>query len=160
MGLALLAGATLMFLTNMRWIPGGGVAIGFTGPTLLVAMAINFALGGFNSLGIGNYAPSLIAFSLLGMDPRAAFPIMMGSGAYMQAVSGLTFVKEGKYDGRVALGIALGGIPGVLVAAYIVKSLPLTAIRWLVVVVVVYAAVSLLTAALARREASLAVAID
>jgi len=85
---------------------------------------------------------------------------MMGSGAYMQAVSGLKFVEKGRYDGRVALGIALGGIPGVLVAAYIVKSLPLTAIRWLVVVVVVYAAMSLLAAAASRRQAAAAVAVD
>lgn len=159
-GAALLVGAAMMLMTNMHWIPGGGSAIGFSGPTLVLALTINFVLGGLNSLGIGNYAPSLIAFSLMGLDPRAAFPIMMGSGACMQAMAGVKFVKEGKYDGRVALGLTLGGIPGVLVAAYIVKSLPLTAIRWLVVGVVLYAALSLLAAGLARREPRMAVAVD
>jgi uncharacterized membrane protein YfcA len=152
MGSALLVGAIVMFLTNMRWIPGGGVAIGFSGTVLVAAAAVNFVLGGLMALGIGSYAPSLIVFSLLGMDPRSAFPIMMGSAAYMIALGGIKFAGTGKYDGQAALGLTIGGIPGVLVAAYLVKSLPLVAIRWLVVVVVLYAGVSLLRTALARRQ--------
>lgn len=144
MGSALLVGAVVMFLTNMQWIPGGGTAIGFSGPVLAAAAAINLVLGGLMALGIGSYAPSLIAFSLLGMDPRSAFPIMMGSAAYMITLGGIKFAREGRYDGQAALGMTLGGIPGVLVAAYLVKSLPLVAIRWLVVVVVLYAGVTLL----------------
>jgi uncharacterized membrane protein YfcA len=63
----------------------------------------------------------------------------------------LGFVTNPSYSLRPALGLALGGIPGVLVAAYIVRELSLTAVRWLVVVVVVYAAVSRLRSA--RAEA-------
>ena len=151
MGAALLAGALFMFLTNMRWIPGGGTAIGFTGAALVFATGVNFVLGALNALGIGSYAPSLIVFSLMGMDPRSAFPIMMGSAAYMLPMAGIKFARADKYDGQAALGIALGGIPGVLVAAYVVKSLPLEAIRWLVVVVVLYAGLSLLRTAMADR---------
>ena len=117
---------------------------------------MNFVLGALNALGIGSYAPSLIVFSLLGMDPRSAFPIMMGSAAYMLPMAGIKFARANKYDGQAALGIALGGIPGVLVAAYVVKSLPLEAIRWLVVVVVLYAGLSLLRTALERRTTAAA----
>jgi len=156
MGVALLSGAALMLMTNLQWIPGGGTAIGFAGLTLVLATLVNFVLGGLNALGIGSYAPSLIVFSLLGMDPRAAFPIMMGSAAYMLPMAGIKFARTHKFDGQAALGITLGGIPGVLVAAYVVKSLPLVAIRWLVVVVVLYAGVSLLRAAARSREPSLA----
>ncbi|MFN8058740.1 MAG: sulfite exporter TauE/SafE family protein [Vicinamibacterales bacterium] len=151
MGVALLVGASLMLLTNMGWIPGGGTAIGFSGGLLAAAVALNFVFGGLCALGIGTYAPSLIAFSLLGMDPRAAFPIMAGSAAYMQLLSAIAFVRHGRYDGRAALGLTLGGVPGVLVAAYLVKTLPLVTIRWLVVVAVLYASVSLLRTALASR---------
>ena len=154
MGVALLVGAALMLMTNMRWIPGGGTAIGLSGAWLVVAVALNFVFGALCALGIGNYAPSLIAFSLLGMDPRAAFPIMAGSAAYMQALSGIAFVRHGRYDGQAALGLTLGGVPGVLVAAYLVKTLPLVAIRWLVVVAVLYASVSLLRSALAKARAA------
>lgn len=148
MGVALVTGSALMLMTNLQWIPGGGTAIGFAGVTLVVATAVNFVLGGLNALGIGSYAPSLIAFSLLGMDPRSAFPIMMGSAAYMLPMAGIRFARANKYDGQAALGLTLGGIPGVLVAAYVVKSLPLYAIRWLVVVVVLYAGVALLRTAM------------
>ena len=156
MGAALLTGAVLMFLTNMQWIPGGGEAIGFSGATLVFATAVNFVLGALNALGIGSYAPSLIIFSLLGMSPRSAFPIMMGSAAYMLPLAGIRFARAGKYDGQAALGIALGGIPGVLVAAYVVKSLELATIRWLVVAVVLYAGLSLLRTATADRASAAA----
>ncbi|MPY91334.1 MAG: TSUP family transporter [Luteitalea sp.] len=99
------------------------------------------------TLGIGLYAPAMIMVSLLGMSPAAAFPIMMGSCAFLMPVGSLQFIRKGSYDWRAARGLALGGIPGVLIAAYLVKSLPLSAVRWLVVVVVVYAATMLLRAA-------------
>ncbi len=156
MGVALLSGAALMLMTNLQWIPGGGTAIGFAGLTLVFATFVNFVLGGLNALGIGSYAPSLIIFSLLGMDPRAAFPIMMGSAAYMLPMAGIKFARTHKFDGQAALGITLGGVPGVLVAAYVVKSLPLVAIRWLVVVVVLYAGISLLRTAMRSRSRALA----
>jgi uncharacterized membrane protein YfcA len=153
MGLALLVGATLMAATNLKLIPGGGEAIGFSGGTLVFATLLNFALGGLNALGVGSYAPSLLAFSLLGMNPRSAFPVMMGSAGYMLNACGVGFARSGRFDGSAALALTIGGIPGVLIAAYVVKSLPLEAIRWLVVGVVLYTAVSMLFAA--RRPAPL-----
>jgi uncharacterized membrane protein YfcA len=152
MAVALVAGAAFMTLTNLQWIPGGGEAIGFTGGTLVAATVLNFTFCAFNALGIGSYAPSLIVFSLLGMSPRSAFPIMMGSAAYGLPLAGIKFARARAFDGTAALGLAIGGIPGVLVAAYVVKSLPLEAIRWLVVVVVLYAGMALLRTALAKRE--------
>jgi uncharacterized membrane protein YfcA len=62
-------------------------------------------------------------------------------------VASVQFVRRGAYDARAALGLAIGGIPGVLVAAFIVKALPIAALRWLVLVVAAYAAVTLLAAA-------------
>jgi len=117
------------------------------GALLVVAVIGNFILGALMTLGIGMYAPSLIMISLLGMNPRAAFPIMMGSCAFLMPVGSIRFVRKNSYALRPALGLALGGIPAVLIAAYIVKELPLAAIRWLVVVVVVYTAISMLRSA-------------
>ena len=147
MGLALLVGAVFMLMTNLKLIPGGGDAIGFSGGTLALAALVNFVLGVLNALGVGSYAPSLLVFSLLGMNPRAAFPIMMGSAACMLPAAGIRFAKAGRFDGSVALALTLGGIPGVLIAAYIVKSLPVETIRWGVVFVVLYASLSMLSAA-------------
>jgi uncharacterized membrane protein YfcA len=153
MGMALLVGAFFMAATNLGWFPGGGEASGFSGTTLVAATAFSVLVGGLNALGIGNFAPSLLAFSLMGLNPRSAFPIMMGSAAYMQAGCGMRFVTTGRFDGRAALGLTIGGMPGVLVGAYVVKSMPLDVIRWLVAGVVLYVAVSLLAAA-RRREAA------
>ena len=81
------------------------------------------------------------------MNPLAAFRIMMGSCAFLMPIGGLRFIRRGRYKLPAALGLTLGGIPGVLVAAFIVKSLPIVWLRWLVVVVVVYAAILMLVSA-------------
>jgi len=164
MGIALLIAATVMFLgsddknpgpfmqlTGMKILPGGGEALGVSGIKLVVAVGVNFMLGALMTLGIGLYAPCMITVYLLGMNARAAFPIMMGSCAFLMPVAALPFIKEKSYSNRPALGLTLGGIPGVLIAFYIVKSLPLRYIFWLVDVVVVYTAISMLRSAARER---------
>jgi uncharacterized membrane protein YfcA len=150
MGIALIVAACLFTMKIVGLLPPGGAALGLTGGVLLFAIAANFVLGALMSLGIGLYAPCLILVSLLGMNPIAAFPIMMASCACLMPVGSLAFIRERKYDRRTAIGLALGGIPGVLVAAFVVKSLPLEWLYWLVVVVVLYAAVLMLRSALMR----------
>ena len=153
MGLALLGAAVLMALAALQLLPGGGDALALTGPKLILGSGINFLLGALMTLGIGLYAPCMIMVSLLGMNPTAAFPIMMGSCAFLMPTASVQFIRKEKYDLRAALGLAIGGIPAVLLAAYIVKSLPLNYVRWLVVVVVVYTATALLRAAAAEGNA-------
>ena len=150
MGIGLVAAAFFMLMSQLGLLPGGGTALTLTPVKLLLALVVNFILGALLTLGIGNYAPTLVFFSVLGMDPRAAFPIMMSSGAMMAMVGGLPFMKAGRFDTKAALGLALGGIPGVLIAGLLVRSLPLDTLRWLVVVVVLYAAVTMLRSAFAR----------
>ncbi|HEY3383701.1 MAG TPA: sulfite exporter TauE/SafE family protein [Vicinamibacterales bacterium] len=152
MGCALLVAATLMLLTQF------GVLARLTGETLslsglrfAVGVTANFVLGALMTLGIGLYAPCMILVSLLGMNPTAAFPIMMGSCAFLMPVGSLRFISLDKYSLRAALGLTIGGIPGVLLAAFLVKSLSLGAVRWLVVFVVVYAAVMMLRSAWTER---------
>lgn len=155
-GVGLLIAALIYVLKNLDEMRGvqlfpGGDALGLHGGVLVFAAAVNFVLGALVTLGIGSYAPCLIMISLLGMNPRTAFPIMMGSCAFLMPIASLRFLKAGSYAARPALGLALGGVPAVLIAALIVKSLPLTAIRWLVFVVVLYTAITMLRSA--RREA-------
>jgi uncharacterized membrane protein YfcA len=151
MGCALLAAAALILARLLGVLPPGGDARGLHGAWLLAGVAGNFALGALMTIGIGLYAPCMILVALLGMDPRVAFPIMMGSCAFLMPVASARFVRRGSYSPRAALGLAIGGVPAVLLAAYFVRELPLDAVRWLVVVVVVYTAVALLAAA-RRRE--------
>ena len=154
-GIGLFAAAFFMLMSELGMFPGAGTALTLTPGKLVIALVANFILGGLVMLGIGNYAPSLILFSLLGMDPRAAFPIMMSSGAMLAMISSVRFMEANRFDTRAALGLTVGGIPGVLVAGLLVKSLPLSVLRWMVVFVVVYAAASMLRSALTERRAAL-----
>jgi uncharacterized membrane protein YfcA len=151
MGVALLLAALFMLMSQFGLFPAGGEGLGLSPTRLLIALVMNFIFGALVTLGIGNYAPSLVLFSLLGMDPRAAFPVMMGSGAFTGVVAGVRFLNKRRYDQRAALGLMIGGIPAVLLAAFAVKSLSLDAIRWLVMAVIVYTAVTMLRSASAER---------
>jgi len=150
MGIALFTAALLLAMTLANRNPTGGTLLELTGAKLVLAFAGNALLGALMTLGIGLYAPCMIMIYLLGMDPKAAFPIMMGSCAFLMPVASARFVRERSFDLRASLGLLLGGIPAVLIAAFIVKSLPLTVVRWLVLVVVLYTATGLVRAA--RRE--------
>jgi uncharacterized membrane protein YfcA len=152
MGAALLGAAALMLMTQLSLFPGGGDALGIRGGRLAIGIAVNFVLGALMSLGIGLYAPCMILISLLGMNPTAAFPIMMGSCAFLMPVGSLKFIREGSYAFRAAAGLAIGGIPGVLLAAFIITSMPIYWVRWLVIVVVIYTAVTMLVAGLTTRD--------
>lgn len=156
MGTALLAAAALFIMTNLKGSQFGlvGTALGLEGTRLAIGVAVSFCLGALMTIGIGLYAPCMIMVSLLGMNPIAAFPIMMASCAFLMPVASLRFIRYDAFSMRAALGLTLGGIPGVLIAAYIVKSLPLAAVRWLVVVVVIYAAVVMLRSAAQRTTLS------
>jgi uncharacterized membrane protein YfcA len=154
MGAALLAAAAFMLMKQLSLFPAGSEELGVRGVKLAVAIGGNFMLGALMTLGIGLYAPCMILVSLLGMNERTAFPIMMGSCAFLMPVGSLRFIREQSYSLRNALGLAIGGIPGVFVAAYIVKSLNLYTVRWLVLIVVVYTAVSMLVSAMNERRSS------
>ena len=158
--IGLIAAATFMMMSQLGVFPAGGTELTLPAGKLVFALVVNFVLGILLMLGIGNYAPSLIIFSLLGMDPRAAFPIMMGSGALMAMAGGFRFIRAAKFDKRAALGLTLGGIPGVLVAGLIVKSLPLSVLRWMVVGVVIYAATMMLRSATKRPDPSMPVELE
>jgi uncharacterized membrane protein YfcA len=147
MGAALLAAAAFFAMTNLGLFPSGGETLGLRSPLLWFGFAGNFVLGALMTLGIGLYAPCMILVALLGMNPRAAFPIMMGSCAFLMPIGGLRFIAKGSYSLKAAVGLAIGGIPAVFIAAFFVKSLPLTALRWLVFAVVVYTAVAMLRSA-------------
>ncbi len=107
--------------------------------------------GDSSSYPFGLYAPCMVLISLLGMNVKAAFPIMMGSCAFLMPVASARFARTGAFDLRASLGLALGGLPAVAIAAWLVKELPLDVPRWLVVGVVPWTAASLLWTAQRER---------
>jgi uncharacterized membrane protein YfcA len=151
MGSALLVASSIMTASTLGLLPKGGAEIGLSGTMLAVGAVANFVLGALMTVGVGLYAPCMILVSLLGMNARAAFPIMMGSCAFLMPLSGIEFIRRGAYDLRASLGLTVGGAPAVLAAAFLVTHASLDAVRWLVVAVATYTAVTMLIAA--RRDA-------
>jgi uncharacterized membrane protein YfcA len=156
MGVALLVAATFLLMKIFDKKVAGGLDLGLHGTNLWIGIIGNFVLGALMSLGIGLYAPCLVMISLLGMSPKAAFPIMMGSCAFLMPVGSEQFIRKGSYNLRAALGLALGGIPAVIIAAKLVKELELKYVMWLVVGVVIYTAISMLRSAMVERQATIA----
>jgi uncharacterized membrane protein YfcA len=137
---ALLIAAALYAASNLHWLPPGGTAAFLPWPLMVAVVAASFVMGVLLNFGVGHYAPSLLMLSLMGMDPRLVFPIMATGGALAAAVVSARHIQTRVADVRIAIGFALGGVPAVLVAALIVKDMPVVWLRWLVIVVVVYAA--------------------
>lgn len=145
--------ATAYAMTNLHLMPGGGNATSLPLALTVLAIAANFMFGMLLNYGVGNYAPTLVALSLMGMDPRLCFPIMAGAAALMGATASIRHINTGNLDLRVVMGLTLAGIPAVFVAAYIVVSMQIELLRWLVLVVVLYAAAIMFHAAVrGRRE--------
>jgi uncharacterized membrane protein YfcA len=149
----LIQAAIAYAMTNLDLMPGGGTAAGLPPALTIISIVASFGFGVLLNFGVGNYAPTLVFLSLMGMDPRLCFPVMAGGAALMGAGAGAKHIQIGQIDLKVVLGLAIGGIPGVLIAAYLVVTMPLVVLRWLVIVVVVYvAAVMFRASLLGRRE--------
>jgi len=140
MAIALVITGVFIALRQLQFFPTGGDAIGLSGAKLAIAIAANGVFGALMTLGIGLYAPCMGTVYLLGMTPTAAFPIMMGSCAFLMPVASIRFIRAHSYHRQAALGLTLGGVPAILLATWLVKSLPLDAVRWLVVGIVLYTA--------------------
>ncbi len=149
-GVALLIAAALYAMSNLDMMPIGGTATALEGHLLWIAVGAHFIMGILMAFGIGLYAPSLILLSLLGLDPRLAFPIMASACAFLMPTTAFRYIRTERIDLRIVIGIALGGIPAVLLAAFVVKELPIEPLRWAVVVVVLYAATLLLRSAIKK----------
>lgn len=165
-GIALVLAATAYAMANLNLFPAGGTATGLSLPLMVVAISACFGFGILLNFGVGNYAPTLAMLSLMGMDPRLCFPIMAGGAALTGAGASIRHVQIGEIDLRIVLGLAIGGLPAVLLAAFVVKSMPLEILRWLVIVVVLYAAAIMFRSAWHGRRyhraegATAAVALD
>lgn len=147
MGTALVVVALIMLAQQLKLMPQGGEAIGLTGAKLIIAVVVNFILGALMTLGIGLYAPCMALVFALGLSPKIAFPIMMGSCAFLMPAAAAKFVKEGAYDRKASMAITIFGTIGVFIAAYIVKELPLNILKWLVIVVIIYTSVMMFKSA-------------
>ena len=152
MGIALLVTAFFMLANNLEWIQGGGDKIGLSGGKLIIALVVNCILGALNTAGIGLFAPCMALVFALGMSPKVAFPIMMGSCAFLMPVASAKFINQDAYNRKASISMTIAGSIAVIIAAFLVKSLPLEVLRWVVIGVVIYTSMVMLRAAFKRTQ--------
>ncbi len=152
MAIALLVTAGFMTMRMVANLSLGTGTIGLSGMALVIAVLASVVIGSLTSLGIGNYAPTMALTYMLGMNTKAVFPIMAASAAVILPAAAIRFYRSGRFDRRVALGLAVGGLPGVFVAAFLVKELPLDVVKWVVVVVLLYTSAALWMSSRKTRE--------
>ncbi|RUR50743.1 sulfite exporter TauE/SafE family protein [Aeromonas veronii] len=138
MAISLLVVAGLIFAGLLGLFPVGGDAMGLSGYKLAIALLGNFIFGVLMNVGIGLFAPCMTLVYLLGMNPLAAFPIMMGSTAVLSVFSAGTFIRKGAFDAKAVLAVAIFGPIGVVLAAMLVKSMDMEMLTWLVAFIVIY----------------------
>lgn len=153
MGIALSITAILMLLSQLQLMPGGGTATGLSGTKLVIGIIGNFILGALMTAGVGLYSPCMAMVYFLGMSPDVAFPIMMGSCAMLMPIASTKFIKEDAYAKKTSFFITVGGVVGVFIAAFIVKSMPIDMLKWVVIVVIAYTSITMLRKAFKPKKA-------
>ena len=125
-------------------IPSGGTATELTGAKLIIAAILLFIYGALNNIGIGSYALTMATVYALGLNPAVSFPIMMGAFTFSVPVGSMQFIRFGQYSRKITLFTSTFGIIGVLIAVYFVKSLNVSMLQWLIVIVLLYSSISML----------------
>lgn len=150
MGYGLMLAGLIIISGQIGLLPIGGDAIGLSGWKLVLITVMSFVFGAMQTIGVGFYAPCMAMVYGLGMNPLTAFPVMMTSTAMLMVAGASRFIQEKSYDRVTALSLTIAGVAGVFLAAYVVKSLPLEVLKWIVCVVVFYASVSMLRSAYSK----------
>lgn len=159
MGVVLFITAILMILNHpqIALFPknkNGLNVLPFDDWKIYIASTLFIILGILMAFGVGLYAPSMAVVSLMGLDTDAAFPIMMGSTAFLMPFGSMKFMQDRNYEPKLSIGITIGGSVGVLTAFLLVfvglkvglgvgKDEFMNYLNWLVVIVIFYASYNL-----------------
>ncbi|HEL1612991.1 TPA: sulfite exporter TauE/SafE family protein [Streptococcus suis] len=146
LGILLIIAAGIM-VYRMVTNPGADLANdvrGLTGWKLLVGIIFDFFIGMLLSMGLGNYAPELIFFSLMGISPAVALPVMMLNAAMMLSAGAKQFIQSGRVNWPGVPGIIVGGVLGVLTAAFFLSNLDINNLKILVVFIAAFTGLTLL----------------
>jgi uncharacterized membrane protein YfcA len=146
-----MAVAIMIISGFLKLMPVGGEAIGLTGWKLAFIVVMSFIFGALQTIGVGFYAPCMAMVYTLGLHPQTAFPIMMTATAMLMVAGSGRFIKENAYDRKTAISLSIAGVVGVFLAAFVIKSLPLIVLKWVVCVVVIYTSIWMFISA-ARKD--------
>lgn len=153
MGFALVVVAIVITAGQLELLPSeGGTAIGLSGWKLIVACIVCAILGALMCIGIGCYAPTLAMICLMGMNPVIAYPVMYGNCAFLIPIAAIKFIKEGRYNKKMAIICNTFGLIGTFTAFYLITSVPIYYLKWAIVAVLIYTSYSMLKDALKKKD--------
>lgn len=141
-GLVILAAVLVCKNAGVGPFGSAGVATGLRGVKLVIGVVCNFILGALMMIGVGLYAPCMALVGALGMNIGVAFPIMMGSCAFLMNASCFKFIKEGKYDRTATLMLSIFGCIGVFFAYKVACFLSMHTLTYIVCVVMLITSVT------------------
>ncbi|HBA02639.1 MAG TPA: hypothetical protein DCW51_00910, partial [Clostridium sp.] len=148
----LIIAAVLILMGKFGVYPSGGEAVGLTGWKLVMLGVLSLLFGAFNNVGIGSYALTMATVYALGLNPAVAFPIMMGACTFSVPVGSMQFIKLDSYSRKITFFTSTFGVLGVIVAAYVVKSLNVGMLQWVVVIVLLYSAYNMISEIIKNRN--------
>ncbi len=148
----LIIAAILILMGKFGVYPSGGDAVGLIGWKLVMLGVLSLLFGAFNNVGIGSYALTMATVYALGLNPAVAFPIMMGACTFSVPVGSMQFIKLDSYSRKITFFTSTFGVLGVIVAAYVVKSLNVGMLQWVVVVVLLYSAYNMISEIIKNRN--------
>lgn len=123
---------------------------GLVGGKLLLGILFDFIIGMLMSMGLGNYAPELIFFSLMGISPAVALPVMMLNAAMIMTAGSKQFIESGRVSWKGVAGMMTGGVCGVLTAAMFLTKLDINKLKILVVCIAIYTGCMLIRSSLVQ----------
>lgn len=141
----LIVAAALILAGKFGILASGGEATGLTGWKLVMLGVLSLLFGAFNNVGIGSYALTMATVYALGLNPAVAFPIMMGACTFSVPVGSMQFIKLDSYSRKITFFTSTFGVLGVIIAAYVVKSLNVSVLQWIVVIVLLYSAYNMIS---------------
>lgn len=136
--------AALILAGKIGIYPSGGDATELVGAKLVLLGAMSLVYGALNNIGIGSYALTMATVYTLGLNPCVAFPIMMGACTFSVPVGSMQFIKLDGYSRKITLFTSIFGVMGVLVAAFVITSLDTYWLQWVLIVVILYSAISMM----------------
>lgn len=151
---SLLIVAALIMAYRMLTNPGGGLSTavhGLHGIWLVVGVVFNFTIGVLMTMGLGNYAPELIFFSLMGLSPAIAMPVMMLDAAMIMTASSTQFIKADRVNWTGYAGLVLGGVIGVLIAFKFLTSINIDTLKTLVIAIVIFTGVMFIRSSFVKK---------
>jgi uncharacterized membrane protein YfcA len=137
-------GIGLLILANqLNLLPVGGDDTSLSLTKLLIGIPAMMLAGMLPAIGGGIYVPIQVILFLLGLSPLVAFPIMTTAGAIVQSTTAYAFLVKGEVEPQESLILALSGLAGVAVAVPLIAYVNLGQLRWLLLLIVAYNAVTM-----------------